>query len=145
MEAAGYVARLDRIGGEEATAEEPSFADRHLADIERRLAVATVLTLPILLGLVRMTLALGLPSLFTNPWFQLALATPVQFYGGWLFYRGAVNALRHRTTDMSTLVAVGTSAAYAYSLARGGGEAAPTCELSDAHGGMVALLTLKRT
>jgi hypothetical protein len=67
VEAAGYVARLDRIGGEEATAEEPSFADRHLADIERRLAVATVLTLPILLGLVRMTLALGLPSLLHEP------------------------------------------------------------------------------
>ncbi|MDA8201242.1 MAG: heavy metal-associated domain-containing protein [Chloroflexi bacterium] len=67
VEAAGYVARVDRIGGEEATAEEPSLADRHLSDIERRLAVATAMTLPILLGLGRMTLAPGLPPLFTNP------------------------------------------------------------------------------
>ena len=117
VESAGYLARVDRIEADEATADEPTFADRHLADIRRRLAVATVLTLPILLGLARMTVAPGLPALFTNPWFQLVLATPVQFYAGWPFYRGAFNALRHGTADMNTLVAVGTSAAYGYSIA----------------------------
>ncbi len=45
-----------------------------------------------------------------------ALATPVQFWAGWQFYRGAIGAARHRTTDMNTLVAVGTSAAYLYSV-----------------------------
>jgi Cu+-exporting ATPase len=116
VEAAGYVARVDHIeaDGREAA---PSFADRHLADTRRRLAVATILTVPILLGLARMTVAPGLPSLFTEPLFQLALATPVQFYAGWPFYRGAVRALRHMTADMNTLVAVGTSAAYGYSVA----------------------------
>src|SRR5207249_6248114 len=44
------------------------------------------------------------------------LATPVQFIAGSVFYRSALNALRHRTTDMDTLVAVGTTAAYGYSL-----------------------------
>ena len=43
------------------------------------------------------------------------LATPVQFYGGGQFYRGAVNGLRHGYADMNTLIAVGTSAAYFYS------------------------------
>jgi Cu+-exporting ATPase len=116
VEAAGYTARVDRMAGAAET-DEPTFADRHLADTRRRLWVATVLTIPLLLGLARMTLIPGLPALFTNPWFQLLLATPVQFYAGAPFYRGALNALRHRTADMNTLVAVGTSAAYGYSVA----------------------------
>ena len=45
------------------------------------------------------------------------LATPVQFWAGWQFYRGAWAALRHRTSDMNTLISVGTSAAYLYSAA----------------------------
>ena len=49
--------------------------------------------------------------------FQLALATPVQFWAGWPFYVGACKALRHSATDMNTLIAVGTSAAYFYSVA----------------------------
>ncbi len=46
----------------------------------------------------------------------LAVATPVQFWAGFQFYRGAWGALRHRTSNMNTLIAVGTSAAYLYSL-----------------------------
>jgi Cu+-exporting ATPase len=48
---------------------------------------------------------------------MFVLATPVQFWAGWQFYRGAWAALRHRTSDMNTLIAVGTSAAYLYSAA----------------------------
>jgi Cu+-exporting ATPase len=118
VEAAGYVARVDRVAGDQAEApDEPSFAARHLADLRRRLLIAALLTAPILAGLARMTVLPGLPELFTNPWFQLAFATPVQFYAGWPFYRGAFSALRHRAADMNTLVAVGTSAAYGYSVA----------------------------
>lgn len=47
---------------------------------------------------------------------QLLLATPVQFWCGWQFYKGAISAARHKTTDMNTLIAVGTSAAYLYSI-----------------------------
>ena len=50
-------------------------------------------------------------------WVLLALATPVQFWAGWPFYQGAWVALRNRAADMNTLIAVGTSAAYGYSLA----------------------------
>jgi Cu+-exporting ATPase len=45
-----------------------------------------------------------------------ALATPVQFYVGWDYYRGAYNALRNRTANMDVLVAMGSSAAYFYSI-----------------------------
>jgi len=47
----------------------------------------------------------------------LALATPVQFVAGYSFYRGAWNALKNKTSNMDTLIAIGTSVAYFYSAA----------------------------
>ena len=96
---------------------ETSFQQRHLAETRRRLTVGAGLTMPLLLGLASMTVAPFLPAVLTNPWLQLAIATPVQFYSGWPFYKGAWKVLRHRATDMNTLIAVGTSAAYLYSVA----------------------------
>ena len=46
-----------------------------------------------------------------------ALATPVQFWAGWGFYTSGFGALRHRTANMHTLIAMGTSVAYLYSVA----------------------------
>jgi Cu+-exporting ATPase len=54
-------------------------------------------------------------SPFASAVLQLALATPIQFYVGSRFYRGAWSTAKHGTTDMNTLVALGTTAAYAYS------------------------------
>jgi len=73
-------------------------------------------TLALAIGLVIMVLGFG-PSFIGKPYLLWALATPVQFWAGWRFYRGAWGALRHRTADMNTLIAVGTSAAYFYSVA----------------------------
>ena len=127
VDAAGYVARVEqaasadheidvaeaaeaRTGRDEATA-------RHVAQLRRRLLVAGMLTIPLLGGLARMTIAPWLPAFLSNPLFQLALATPVQLWAGWPFYTGAIKALRHKATDMNTLIAVGTTAAYGYSVA----------------------------
>jgi len=51
-----------------------------------------------------------------NFFIQFLLATPVQFWVGWQFYVGFWKATKHKTSDMNTLIAVGTSAAYLYSL-----------------------------
>lgn len=51
-----------------------------------------------------------------NPWLQLLLATPVQFYVGGHYYRDAYNAVRGFSANMAVLVVLGTSAAYIYSL-----------------------------
>lgn len=64
---------------------------------------------------------LGLDSLLrlskpNNFLLQFIIQTPIQFWVGWQFYRGAWNALKNRTSDMNTLIAIGTSAAYIYSL-----------------------------
>jgi len=69
------------------------------------------------------------PSFLNNYFALWILATPVQFWIGWQFYRGAWGALRHGSANMNTLIAVGTSAAYLFSVAatlfpaffRGGG------------------------
>ena len=55
------------------------------------------------------------PMILQNFWVQLLLATPVQFWAGWSFYRATVSALKHRTANMDTLVAIGTTVAYVYS------------------------------
>jgi Cu+-exporting ATPase len=127
VDAAGYVARVEQASSADheidvaeaaaAKAERDEAAARHAADLRRRLLISAALTFPLLLGLARMTVAPWLPAFLVNPWFQLALATPVQFWAGSLFYVGAIKALRHKATDMNTLIAVGTSAAYGYSLA----------------------------
>ena len=51
------------------------------------------------------------------PFLLWALATPVQFWAGWSFYTSGLGALRHRTSNMHTLIAMGTTTAYAYSVA----------------------------
>jgi Cu+-exporting ATPase len=127
VDAAGYVARVEQAASADheadvaeaaaAKAERDEAAARHAADLRRRFIVSAILTAPLIAGLAEMTVAPWLPDFFVNPWFQLALATPVQFWAGSIFYAGAFKALRHRAADMNTLIAVGTSAAYFYSLA----------------------------
>jgi Cu+-exporting ATPase len=57
-----------------------------------------------------------IPSFLGNFYVLWVLATPVQFWIGWQFYKGAWGAFKHRNAEMNTLIAVGTSAAYLYSV-----------------------------
>jgi Cu+-exporting ATPase len=56
------------------------------------------------------------PMFLQNFWVQLILSTPVQLWIGLVFYRAAWPALKHRTANMDTLVAIGTTMAYGYSV-----------------------------
>jgi Cu+-exporting ATPase len=58
----------------------------------------------------------GLPGEMMSPLILLLLATPVQFWAGAAFYRGAGGAIRHGMADMNVLIATGTTAAYGYSV-----------------------------
>ena len=80
------------------------------AELKIKLLVSAVLTLGIMLGSM-----LRIP-LLSHPLVLLLLTTPIQFWVGWQFYRGAWASARHGMSDMNTLIAVGTSAAYGYSL-----------------------------
>ncbi len=55
------------------------------------------------------------PLILKNFWVQLILAIPVQFWAGLTFYQATLPALRHRTANMDTLVAIGTTVAFSYS------------------------------
>ena len=57
------------------------------------------------------------PDLLSEPFFLLAIATPVQFWAGWRFYKGTWKSARRLSADMNTLIAIGASAAYFYSVA----------------------------
>ncbi|UCG09844.1 MAG: heavy metal translocating P-type ATPase [Dehalococcoidia bacterium] len=103
---AGY-----ELGSEAETLEDVATATRReTGRLRKRLIIAAALAVPIF------ALSMFVPSFTGKPYLLWALATPVQFWAGWRFYRGAWGALKHRTADMNTLIAVGTSAAYLYSM-----------------------------
>ena len=89
-------------------------AQRYRRDLAR-FAVAALLTGPFVVQMILM--AFGRHDLMLPAWLEFALATPVQFWAGARFYRGARNALRGGAANMDVLVALGTSAAYLYSVA----------------------------
>ena len=111
----GYKVREVSGTGDSA---EDSLEHAHAAEyteLKRKFWVAAVLSLPVLF----IVMSHGRIELFNFRgvnWLQLVLATPVVFYSGWQFYRGAWAAFRHRAADMNTLIAVGTGTAYVYSV-----------------------------
>jgi len=100
----------------DGTDREKQARERELKKLKTKLAAGAILTSIIFLGAMPDVFT-WLPELLKNPITLLALATPVQFWAGSQFYSGFFTALRNRTADMNTLIAVGTSAAYFYSAA----------------------------
>ncbi|MFD2707114.1 heavy metal translocating P-type ATPase [Salibacterium lacus] len=84
-----------------------------------KFTASAILALPLLWTMVthfEWLYFIWMPDILMNPWVQFALATPVQFIIGWQFYEGAWKALRNKSANMDVLVAMGTSAAYFYSI-----------------------------
>jgi Cu+-exporting ATPase len=101
IEAVGYGARLP----------DPEASDDRLATLRRRLVVAIVLGLPVLL--LSMVPAIQFDGW---QWVALALATPVATWAAWPFHRAMALNLRHRQATMDTLISIGVIAAYGWSL-----------------------------
>ena len=81
--------------------------------------ISLILALPLLytmFGHFSFLSFIPVPELLMNGWFQFILATPIQFVLGWQFYVGAYKSLKSKSANMDVLVAMGTSAAYFYSL-----------------------------
>jgi P-type Cu+ transporter len=96
--------------------------ERELRKLKKHVAISIALTIPIVI--------LTLPHMFpsqledliplpmeTSNYVMLALATPIQFWIGWRFYKGMWDGIKARASNMDTLIALGTSAAYVYSAA----------------------------
>jgi P-type Cu+ transporter len=84
-----------------------------------RFLVSAVLSIPLIWTMAShfaLFSFIWVPELFLNAWFQLMLATPIQFIIGYPFYKGAYKSMLNKSADMNLLVALGTSAAYFYSL-----------------------------
>jgi Cu+-exporting ATPase len=90
-----------------------------LRDMRHRLWFSLVLTLP-LAGIDMLHMMPGMPVQHllpgaSLPWLELLLATPVVLWGGWPFFQRGWASLVNRSTNMFTLIAMGTGVAYAYS------------------------------
>lgn len=89
----------------------------HGVNLKRRFFVSLVLAVPILLLSSPMGLALPITLSFPgSDWLVAALATVLFVYGGWPFLRGAADEVRNRKPAMMTLVALGITTAYVYSM-----------------------------
>jgi Cu+-exporting ATPase len=89
-------------------------AERQL--LMTKMIIGAVLSLPVLVIAMSHGKIAAFNVLWIN-WLQLALTTPVMFWCGWQFFRSAWKGARHLSANMDTLVAMGTGAAYLYSLA----------------------------
>lgn len=122
IDAAGYssysLQEQEMITGEDDA--EKNAREAELRILTRKIVVGAILSTLILLGSISAMTGLKLPWIRTlwldNPWVQLALASPVLFWCGADFFKNAWKAFKRHTATMDTLVAIGTGAAYFYSL-----------------------------
>ncbi|GJF49236.1 heavy metal translocating P-type ATPase [Staphylococcus argenteus] len=114
------ITRIQKLGYDAAVKDKnKDQASRKTKELQHKLIkliISAALSLPLLMLMFVHLFNMHIPSLFMNPWFQFILATPVQFIIGWQFYVGAYKNLRNGGANMDVLVAVGTSAAYFYSI-----------------------------
>lgn len=118
------ISRIEKLGYQASIKDEKKedIADIKAKELETqtgKFLFSLILSIPLLWAMVShfsFTSFIYLPEMLMNPWVQLALATPVQFIVGKQFYVGAYKALRNKSANMDVLVALGTSAAYFYSL-----------------------------
>jgi Cu+-exporting ATPase len=121
-DAAGVIAAVARAGYGATLREDPESAGaadherraRHLAALKRDVALAVVLTLPLLAAMLPMLGGGAHMDMIPRGW-QWLLATPVQLWVGRRFYVGAWHSLRGGAANMDVLIVLGTTIAYAYS------------------------------
>ena len=85
--------------------------EKELKKLKTQVAISIGLTIPIAI----LTYVMLFPTMINN-YVLLGLATPIQFWIGWRFYRGLWDGIKAKASNMDTLIAVGTSAAYFYSV-----------------------------
>lgn len=117
VENLGYGAILKSEENQEETVD---YRQKEIEKQQGKFIFSAILSLPLLWSMVGhfnfLEDRVYVPDAFMNAWVQLALATPVQFFIGKQFYVGAYKALKNKSANMDVLVALGTSAAYFFSL-----------------------------
>ena len=118
IEKAGYGAMPPQEDSDEEDVEQRA-RDAEIKDQTRKFAVGVICALPLFIFSMGRDFSL-IGQWSHAPWVNwlfLALATPVQFYTGWDYYRGGLKSLKSKSANMDVLVAMGSSVAYFYSLA----------------------------
>jgi Cu+-exporting ATPase len=116
VEAIGYHAEPVE---EAAQDRERELREREVRSLRARVIASALLSFPLLLAMFASMLRIDALSFLHLPLVQLALATPVQFVIGYRFYKNAFHSLRAGSPGMDVLVALGTSAAYFFSVYNG--------------------------
>jgi len=112
VEALGYKAeRVEKVSPDKEKEER----EKEIKRLRREFVASAVLSSPLLLAMVFMLVNIDIAFLH-NEYFQLIIATPVQFIIGFRFYKNAYHALRAKSANMDVLVAMGTTAAYFFSI-----------------------------
>lgn len=108
---AGYKAEVEE---DRDSDREKEMREKEIKSLKKSFVISAILTLPLFAAMF-FHMA-GIDNILTNGWFQFVLATPVQFIIGYRFYEGAYKSLRGGGANMDVLIAMGTSAAYFYSI-----------------------------
>jgi Cu+-exporting ATPase len=98
--------------------EEEAERSAEIRDLSHRVIVGAVLTAPVLFAVMATELfkVAWVPAFLMSPLLQLLLVAPVMFYAGWPIHRTGWRALAHRNADRDSLITVGATAAFGYSL-----------------------------
>ncbi|MFH1235620.1 MAG: heavy metal translocating P-type ATPase [Parcubacteria group bacterium] len=115
VEAVGYGAKELKENDESRQSEEESRRNE-IRKLKSKFAISVALSLPVLVLSMGMRVFPVIESVPYREWLQFLFATPIQFWAGWQFYRGFWGALKARTANMDSLIAIGTSTAYLYSI-----------------------------
>lgn len=115
VEKAGYKAEMEI---ERDLDREKELREKEIKSLKTSFIISAILSIPLFSAMFFHMAGVHnvLSDLLNNGWFQLLLATPVQFIIGYRFYKGAFNSLRGGGANMDVLIAMGTSAAYFYSV-----------------------------
>ena len=110
--ALGYGAQIEENVSRDREKEQ---REEEIRKLRRELIISIILSSPLIIAMISSLLNIKLGFLHDG-YFQLAIATPVQFIIGFRFYRNAYHSLKSKSANMDVLIAMGTSAAYLFSV-----------------------------
>lgn len=115
VKAVGYGAKELKDDADSRKTEEER-RQKEISKVRMKFWISVILAVPVLVLSMGMRLVPAIEEIPYRGWLQFIFATPIQFWAGWQFYRGFWGALKARTANMDSLIAIGTTAAYLYSL-----------------------------
>lgn len=123
LDEAALIKKIQTIGYDATVRHDDTKSSQHkeqeIVKKTRTLIVSAIFSFPLLWTMFEhfsFTSGVYVPEILMHPYMQWALATVVQFGIGWQFYKGAYYSLKNKSANMDVLVALGTSAAYFYSV-----------------------------